>query len=235
MATETASTTTPAQAPATTSAPAGTTGQGATEGTTLLTAPPAAKAGGSAEAATPQDGGTKAGAAGGAGEKPTGETPPATIDLKLPEGFVADEAALGEYKSVAQALGLKGEQAQKVFDVYAKHEAARDAARQAQAVEAREAQNRQWAEAARADKEYGGGNFDASLAHAQRAMARFGSKELLTWLNESGAGNHPELMRAFIRAGKAISEDNTRGASSGGGVSSEQAVLRSRYPTMFKD
>jgi hypothetical protein len=226
---------TPAEGQGTTSAPAGTTGQGATESNTLLAAPPAAKAGGTAEAVTPQDGATKAAAGAEGGEKPTGETPPADIELKLPEGFKPDEAALGEFKTIAKEAGLKGEVAQKVFDLYAKHDAAQAAAREAQAHAQAEARNKEWAAAARADKEYGGAAFDSNLTYAQKAIAKFGSKELLSWFNESGAGNHPEVVRTFIRMGKAISEDNTRGASSSGGVSSEEAILKVRYPTMHKE
>ena len=35
----------------------------------------------------------------------------------------------------------------------------------------------------------------------------FGTPELRDVLNMTGLGNHPEIIRAFYRAGKAISED----------------------------
>jgi len=42
---------------------------------------------------------------------------------------------------------------------------------------------------------------------AKKALDSFGTPELRTLLNESGIGNHPELIRFMVRAGKAISSD----------------------------
>jgi hypothetical protein len=147
----------------------------------------------------------------------------------LPEGFVPDEAALGEFKQLAAESGLKPEGAQKVFDLYAKQVAAQEARAQA-AVEAR---NSEWVAALKADKDIGGAAFASNIEFAKKGVVRFGSPGLLQVLNESGLGNHPELVRAFVKIGKTISEDDTRGAGSQGGDSSERAALRALYPSMF--
>ena len=64
-----------------------------------------------------------------------------------------------------------------------------------------------WSESSRTDKEFGGDKLNENLAVAQKAMNAFGTPELRAVLNKTGLGNHPELIRAFVRAGKAISED----------------------------
>jgi hypothetical protein len=64
-----------------------------------------------------------------------------------------------------------------------------------------------WMKQARADQEYGGDKLHENLASAKKALDTFGSPEFKSLLKESGLGNHPELIRAFVRVGKAISED----------------------------
>jgi len=46
-----------------------------------------------------------------------------------------------------------------------------------------------------------------SLGTAKKALDAFGTPELQTLLNESGLGNHPEIIRFMVRAGRAISQD----------------------------
>lgn len=66
----------------------------------------------------------------------------------------------------------------------------------------------EWADTSRADKEFGGDKLGESLATAKKAMDAFATPELRTLLDESGLGNHPEVIRLFYRTGKAMSEDS---------------------------
>ena len=52
-----------------------------------------------------------------------------------------------------------------------------------------------------------GADAPKELAYAARFIDKFGGKELRQLLNDTGLGNHPEAIKAFIKAGKAISED----------------------------
>jgi hypothetical protein len=74
----------------------------------------------------------------------------------------------------------------------------------------------EWETASKSDKEFGGDKFDANLAVAKKALDAFGTPELRALLGPydpknnpkgTGLGNHPEIIRAFLKAGKAISED----------------------------
>ena len=62
---------------------------------------------------------------------------------------------------------------------------------------------------------------------AKKALETFGTPELRTLLNESGMGNNPEVIRAFYRVGKAISEDKF---VSGKATPADANDARSLYP-----
>lgn len=155
--------------------------------------------------------GEGAGAGEGEGE---GETA-AEIELKLPEGFQPDEALVGKFKTTAKELGLDSAKAQKVFDLYAE---AQDALIQ-QIVAGHQAERQEeqqaWVKEIRADKEFGGEKFDASVRAARKVIEKFGP-ELRPWLNESGLTNHPGLFRLLARIGFADTEDSSAGAGGGG-------------------
>ena len=73
--------------------------------------------------------------------------------------------------------------------------------------EAWQKQTEGWAETVKADKEIGGDKLTSNLSAAQRALAQFGTPELKEYLEGTGLGNHPELVKAFVKVGKAMSED----------------------------
>lgn len=139
--------------------------------------------------------------------KPAGA--PEQYDFKTPEGLTLDGAVLDKFSAAAKELDLPQDKAQLMLDKMAPALAQRQA-EQIQAVRT------EWAETSKADKEFGGEKLDESLATAKKAMDAFATPELRTLLNESGLGNHPEVIRLFYRTGKAMSEDSlVTGASKG--------------------
>ncbi|MCV6576006.1 MAG: hypothetical protein OIF58_09750, partial [Cohaesibacter sp.] len=66
------------------------------------------------------------------------------------------------------------------------------------------------------DKELGGDNLQGALAASETFIDEFGTRALRDYLVSSGGGNHPEIIRAFARAGKALAEDNPGGKASTG-------------------
>jgi len=133
-----------------------------------------------------------------------------TEEAKKPEGAPEkyefantdqlDSAVLNQFSEVARDLNLSQEAAQQVLDKMGPVIASR------QSEQLEQARN-QWAEDAKADKEFGGEKLQENLSYAKKAMETFATPELRALLNESGLGNHPEIIRVFVRAGKAISED----------------------------
>lgn len=125
---------------------------------------------------------------------------PEKYEFKAVDGTEVSAEALAEFSEVAKELNLPQDAAQKILDKMAPAMARRQA-------EAIESVKTQWADSARADKEFGGDKLPENLSVAKKALETFGTTELRTLLNESGLGNHPEVIRFMVRAGKAISED----------------------------
>lgn len=140
------------------------------------------------------------------------EGAPETYEFKAPEGQIFDAEFLKAYSETAKELNLTQENAQKLIDkvgpVMEKQQQAKiDGIRNG------------WAEASKTDKEFGGTNLEANLGIAKTALDKFGTPELKELINTSGLGNHPELIRFFYRAGKAISSDTfVGGRQEGKGV-----------------
>lgn len=128
---------------------------------------------------------------------------PEKYELKTPDGITADAEIVAKFEDIAKGLDLSQEDAQKLYDLGP----ALIKTIQAKQTEAMVAAQTAWTAASKADKEFGGEALDANLGTAKKALDQFGTPELKTLLKESGLGNHPELIRAFVRVGKAMSED----------------------------
>jgi len=131
-------------------------------------------------------------------EEPEGS--PEQYEFKPTEGLDIDPAVIGSFAEVAKELNLPQDAAQKMLDKMAPVLATRQA-------EQLDAAREHWANEARSDKEFGGEHLAENLSHAKKALDAFATPELHTLLNDSGLGNHPEVIRFMVRAGKAISED----------------------------
>lgn len=143
-------------------------------------------------------------------------TAPETYEFTPAEGYEFDPRTLAAFSEVAKELGMPQDSAQKILDKMAPAMAEKQ---QAQMEEVRNS----WAESSKADAEFGGDKLTESLASAKKALDAFGSPELKTLLNETGIGNHPDVIRFMVRAGKAISEDGfVSGARSAGNAASAQ-------------
>ncbi len=99
---------------------------------------------------------------------------------------------------MARGLNLTNEQAQKLVDAYPKILAGVQQRR----AEARQKTTEQWAADVKADKEIGGDKLISNLSAAQRALDQFGTPELKEYLNTTGLGNHPDLVKTFVKIGR---------------------------------
>lgn len=152
-------------------------------------------------------------------------TVPEKYEFKAPEGTQLNPEVIGKFEGVAKELGLSQEAAQKVVDAMAPQLAAAQAAQF-------ESIKTGWADSARTDKEFGGVKFAENLAVATKALDAFGTPALRTLLNDTGLGNHPEIIRAFFKAGQKISAPNfVAGGASGAAPTSAAATL---YPNQAK-
>lgn len=144
---------------------------------------------------------------------------PEKYEFKPAEGQELDAEAVKAFEPIAKELNLSNEQAQKLVDVYGSKIMPKLVEQQAAQWQQ---QIEQWAEQVKADKDLG---TDASIGAAQKAMDKFGSPELKQYLNETGLGNHPELVRIFANIGKAMSEDGLVTGNSGGAKSAADVLF----------
>lgn len=163
---------------------------------------------------------------------------PEKYELAMPEGMQLDEAALAEATPVFKELGLTNEQANKLAGLYAKQveklaASSRDAMAQ---------QHEGWKQSTLNDKEYGGdalvgkdGKPGPNLIQITAAIDRVAGKEATAFkemLDQTGAGNHPEMARFLYRVGKMVGEGSmVRGDAAAVGDQPTEAVL---YPSMKK-
>lgn len=148
------------------------------------------------------------------------EGAPEKYEFTAGEGVDLDTEALKDFEPVARDLNLTNEQAQKLVDAYPKILAG---VQQRQA-EAWQAQTEQWASDVKADKEIGGDKLTTNLSAAQRALDLFGTPELKEYLNTTGLGNHPDLVKTFVKIGKAMSEDGMVDGSNQGQRSAAEVL-----------
>lgn len=129
--------------------------------------------------------------------------PEAYADFKLPDGYALDAELGTEFKAAAKELNLNQDQAQKLFDLGVKSNQASAAKIQAMAATAKA----QWQSESQSDKEIGGNQAAEHRATANKAFTSFGTPELRRLLDESGLGEHPEVIRWAYRVGKAMGND----------------------------
>lgn len=200
---------TPAPAPAATSAPA--------PAPTAAPAPAATPAPSAAPAAPEKKDG-----------EPTPGAPEKYEDFKLPEGVTFEAERLSKFTEWAKAKNLSQEDAQAALDMATDtQKAALD-----QIQQGIEAQRQEWAASSKADKELAGDDgkkFDENLAVAKSALDKFATPELKAFLDASNLGMHPEMLRAFYRIGKAISEDSF---VPGGRGNAGNSIAQRMYPGM---
>jgi len=155
----------------------------------------------------------------GLGSAPQATTPqaPESYNLTMPEGSKLGETAVADISELAKSMGLSNENAQallngrnETLNGFLETEKTQWTAEQAK-----------WADEQRADPEIGGqggAEYDANLAMANQVISKFGSEKLVADLKRTGMGNYPELVRAFVRIGKAMTaeDDVILGGPSGG-------------------
>jgi hypothetical protein len=142
-------------------------------------------------------------------EKPAA---PEKYDLKMPESSKLSQDQIDKIAAIAREQGLSNEAAQKLVNEQHEVVSGFEASLQSNFKETVE----EWKAQAAKDTEYGGAEFTRNVELAKRVVSRYGSDEFVKALDESGFGNHPELLRVFVRIGNAMGEDRlvTSSASS---------------------
>lgn len=145
--------------------------------------------------------------------------------LTMPEGVDVDQPLLDALGPKFKELGLTTKQAQGLAEAYAAQKKSEFDARSAEYA----ATVSGWIDQAKKDDEIGGGKWDRTASEASKVIDKFGTPALKAYLNETGGGNHPELIRFAARVGAAISDDDpARGENRG--TKTEADPAKRLYP-----
>ena len=150
---------------------------------------------------------------------------PEKYEFKVAEGQALDASVMETFEAVARKHDLSQDAAQDIVSEVT----AKLAARQVDAINQ---VRTEWEAASKADKEFGGEKLSENLGMAKAFATKFASPELMKLLDDTGLGNNPEVIRLFVRAGKAISEDSF--VQGGRGVSQKPPVATASdmFPSM---
>ena len=165
-------------------------------------------------------------------DREEGHEVPESYELEAPEGFAIDPQALAAATPVFKELGLSNEQASKLMPVAAQFAQGLSDKLNAQIISQVRADRKAWLDSAMADREIGGAHWKETLAKGAFALDNLGfpkGSPFRVLLDESGLGNHPEMIRAWAKVGRAIGEDGdfARGA---GNPHSRRDTAETLYP-----
>lgn len=136
---------------------------------------------------------------------------PEAYALTPPEGLTLDAEAVAAATPVFRELGLSNAAANKLMPAAAQFaQRVQDQANR-QLLSHVQAERKAWLDAARADPEIGGAKWGETIATAASALDRLGfgkGSAFRNLLDQSGLGNHPDMIRAFVKVGRAVAEDN---------------------------
>lgn len=133
-------------------------------------------------------------------------------ELAMPDGVEVDQELLDALSPKFAAKKLTRAEAQELADEFIKVQQKRGEGQ----VKAWGERVQKWADDAKADKDIGGDKWDTSVNDAKRAIAKLGTPALKEYLEASGGGNHPEIIRVLAKAGAMIKEDNPASGGAGG-------------------
>lgn len=189
----------------------------------------------------PSAGDDKAGTKDGEGDddnqdSQASDTPTEYSEFTMPEGFQVNEEVMGEFTGllgeIEQSTGqaLPQEAAQKFVDMGGRlvQEGVEMAVQHAADFHAQRTQ--EWIDTFQQDSELGGTEEQQqqSLSEAKRVAQALGGDALIQAIDDTGAGNHPEIIRAFFKLKDVIGEDGkVIVANSGGG---ETNLAQRIYP-----
>lgn len=152
---------------------------------------------------------------------------PDKYELTLGDGALLKPDAIERTAAAAKALGLSQESAQKALDfahgeVKTYHESL---------MGDHQARTQQWLTDAKADKAIAGekgDQFDANVRLAMNAFSHWFGEDIKKELEVTGFGNHPGVLRGFLKIAQAMADDKFVSGGQGGGNSGARPDIATR-------
>lgn len=138
-----------------------------------------------------------------ADEKAAGEFKPIKVeDIKLPEGVELDNDLATGFVDLVNTHKISPELQQALIDLQSKS---------MQALSAKDSENwtktqGEWETQIKADPEYGGTKFEATMSNVGKFVNTFGDDAAKEAFDVTGAGNHPAIIKMLAKAAVLITE-----------------------------
>lgn len=130
------------------------------------------------------------------------------FDVKLPAETKINQEFVKAFKETAHKSGLLPKQAQGMLDWYLQSE-------KTFATEAHKQLVAEQEKGLGALKSEWGQGYDKQVAYARAAVRELGGPDLSKYLDDTGFGNDPQLIRLMAKAGALLGEDKIRGDGAG--------------------
>jgi hypothetical protein len=147
------------------------------------------------------------------------QAPESYAEFTLPEGMTADNVLLQKAIPIFKEMGLSQENAQKLVDL------------QAESIQSNDKlineTMEKWETELKADKEIGGEKFDENIGIANMAAEKLQVEGLVEFLENSGLGSHPLIVKVLWKVGSMMKEDSP---GSGSPSTQEKDVVETMYP-----
>jgi hypothetical protein len=169
---------------------------------------------------------------------PAVPTVPEKYDLQIPEESAFDAPFVERFAATAKESQLTQDQAKAVFNSMNKEFVQRlDAVQKDQLKGGSEYDKRlaTWQQQIESDKEIGGANFQNNLALAKRTAATFFEPDVVEWLEQTGFGSHPGVVKAMYKIGKAMGEDKLVHASGATEPEKPKTASQKMYPDHYDE
>lgn len=148
-------------------------------------------------------------------QEPAKPIVPEKYEFKLAEGRALDEGLMSNMTPLFKEFGLTQEMASKLVDAYDKYGVEFEKTQEKQFQDFMADLTKKNLEAIR--KEWGA-DYEGNLNVAQRGIGRFLSDAAKKKLEDSGLGNDPEFLKAFLQIGKMVQEDRPPNGQSPAGT-----------------
>lgn len=162
-------------------------------------------------------------------ETPKEKVVPEKYEIKLGDGLELDQATLDLFTPIFKELGIDNDGAQKLAEAYAPVLQAAEEKAKKRGLEDFEEIKKGWK--AETLKELGA-DADKKMSVCAKVINTYGSNKLREVFDQTGLGNHPEVVRFMLKAGENLKEDDLVDPVNLRPGQTQQDVLNKLYPTM---
>lgn len=136
-------------------------------------------------------------------QKTAEKAPEKYESFTLPEGLELNPELLGKFEELAKGYNLTQDKAQGLVDMASQLVADVQKKQAEQWDKIRD----QWVKDIKEDKEFGGAKFGETMERANRTVRSFFSDVFVKFIQDTGYGDNPELIKGLAKIDKALSED----------------------------